>query len=147
MKTINNLIPFDFDVFFKDTNIKLFTKDGDIFSVVKFGTDNSNNVIMIGTLYVKDIGPFHNIIYNTNGKCLTQFVKGNSDLCFINVSYEFEPYDRVIVANPNGFWHCSLFSNYDIRDANNVKAIDITGKSFTYCVPFDGNESLIGTIK
>lgn len=56
----------------------------------------------------------------------------------------FKPYDKVLVRdNPYEKWRCSFFSHYDKDD--NTFPYQCIGIQFTHCIPYEGNEHLVGT--
>lgn len=58
---------------------------------------------------------------------------------------KFKPFDKVLVRNNRGFWCASLFSHYDNDITYKFKCIN--DKGFKYCIPYDGNEHLLGTCR
>ena len=55
-------------------------------------------------------------------------------------------FDRVLVrATDEGVWTASYFSHYQMSYTNDTSYITINGIPWTYCLPFDGNEKLLGT--
>ncbi len=55
----------------------------------------------------------------------------------------FKPFDKVIVCDGvDDNWMCSLFSHYDIGNKK-FKHITLNG-CYVYCLPFEGNEHLLG---
>lgn len=56
----------------------------------------------------------------------------------------FEPYDKVLVADrAGGKWKCDFFSYY-IADDDIVCKFRCVGNSWKLCIPFKGNENLVG---
>ena len=56
----------------------------------------------------------------------------------------FKPFDKVLVRFCDGAnWCCALFSHYCTRGNNHFVC---SGGSVTQCIPFEGNEHLLGTI-
>ncbi len=60
--------------------------------------------------------------------------------------HQFKPFDRVLVRVDNeDKWTCDIFSHYDY-DADYDKYVYVcVSTSWTQCIPFEGNEELIGT--
>lgn len=58
---------------------------------------------------------------------------------------KFKPFDKVLVRNNRGFWCASLFSHYDNDITYKFKCIN--DKGFKYCIPYEGNEHLLGTCR
>ena len=55
----------------------------------------------------------------------------------------FKPYDKVLVRdNEYDNWQCGLFSHYDEDDEYPYCCV---GCHYAYCIPYDGNEHLVGT--
>lgn len=56
--------------------------------------------------------------------------------------YNFKPFDKVLVRqNENTKWSCDIFSNY----LNGTYCYNCIGFAYKYCIPFKGNEDLLGT--
>ena len=57
---------------------------------------------------------------------------------------DFKPFDKVLVRDgENDIWTCALYSHYD-EDADYQYQM-INGVRFNQCIPFEGNEHLVGT--
>lgn len=57
--------------------------------------------------------------------------------------HEFKPFDKVLVRdNLKENWRCNIYSHKD-----NANLYHCTGKSnwWQYCIPYEGNEHLLGT--
>lgn len=55
----------------------------------------------------------------------------------------FKPFDKVLVRNfNNDKWRCGWFSGYD---KESLYSFITTGADYTQCIPFEGNEKLLGT--
>lgn len=56
----------------------------------------------------------------------------------------FKPYDKVLVRDDdeNDNWQCGLFSHYDEDDEYPYCCV---GCHYAYCIPYEGNEHLVGT--
>ena len=62
--------------------------------------------------------------------------------------YEFKPFDKVLVRDEDDKeWHISLFAReiVDYSDGLSYKYECSNGTLWNYCVPFEGNECLLGT--
>lgn len=56
---------------------------------------------------------------------------------------DFNPFDRVLVRDhPEDAWRCDLFSHTDDNDPNPFYCV---GNIWKDCIPFEGNEHLMGT--
>ncbi len=56
---------------------------------------------------------------------------------------QFKPFDKVLVRdNDDGVWLCDLFRRVD--EDNNY---DCVGSFWEQCIPYEGNEHLLGTTK
>lgn len=53
----------------------------------------------------------------------------------------FKPYDRVLVRNRKQSWKIDLFSHYEQFGSYHYRTL---GGYYEYCIPFDGNEHLVG---
>ena len=57
----------------------------------------------------------------------------------------FKPFDKVLVRdNDRGKWRPSIFS-YHIKGRQTCYPFCCIGNSFSQCIPFEGNEHLLGT--
>lgn len=54
---------------------------------------------------------------------------------------DFKPYDRVLVRNRKQSWKIDLFSHYEQFGSYHYRTL---GGYYEYCIPFDGNEHLVG---
>lgn len=60
--------------------------------------------------------------------------------------YEFKPFEKILVRfHKNDEWTCAFFSH--IKKVNSGKYYECcSGNLWKYAIPFEGNESLVGTI-
>lgn len=57
----------------------------------------------------------------------------------------FKPFDKVLVRdNIEQEWSANMFSYYDPSEGNNFPYMCLTG-CYHYCIPYEGNEHLLGT--
>lgn len=64
--------------------------------------------------------------------------------------YEFKPFDKVLVRDEeNEKWHISLFAREIVDDSDGLsyKYECSNGTWWNCCIPFEGNEYLLGTTK
>lgn len=54
---------------------------------------------------------------------------------------DFKTYDKVLVRNRKQSWKIDLFSHYEQFGSYNFRTL---GGYYEYCIPFDGNEHLLG---
>lgn len=62
--------------------------------------------------------------------------------------YEFKPFDKVLVRDEDDKeWHISLFAREIVDDSDGLsyKYECSNGALWNYCIPFEGNEHLLGT--
>lgn len=62
--------------------------------------------------------------------------------------YEFKPFDKVLVRDDeNEKWNISLFAREIVDDSDGLsyKYECSNGILWDYCIPFEGNEHLLGT--
>ena len=57
----------------------------------------------------------------------------------------FEPFDKVLVRCGNGIWGATFFSRYDNKSAWAYVGVDCI--NWEQCIPYEGNEHLLGTDK
>ncbi len=64
------------------------------------------------------------------------------------VKQEFKPFDKVLVRNSiYDNWILSLFSHYNNETNEKYPFICINDTYYRYCIPYNGNEYLLGTAK
>ncbi len=62
----------------------------------------------------------------------------------IETKYQFKPFEKVLVRDScDDEWRASFFSHFKESDGRYVS----TGLTWKYCIPYEGNESLLGTNK
>lgn len=60
---------------------------------------------------------------------------------------KFKPFDKVLVRDTHERpWLASLFSNYN-NNSTSYKFTCVSNGSYRYCIPYEGNEHLLGTCK
>lgn len=73
--------------------------------------------------------------------------ESQTDLMLVEYEEEepqFKPFDKVLVRNNIGsMWKCDIYSHYYHND--NVTEYHCIGDWWIYCIPFEGNEHLLGT--
>lgn len=83
---------------------------------------------------------------NYDGECMLFPSKENRDWSTFKASkkeYEFKPFDKVLVRDDyKNFWNINLFSYID--NDNEYKYACLDG-GWKQCIPFEGNEHLLGT--
>ena len=57
----------------------------------------------------------------------------------------FKPFDKVLVRYGNGIWGATFFSRYDNKSAWAYVGVDCI--NWEQCIPYEGNEHLLGTDK
>jgi len=140
MKRINKVLPFNFEYFLENQDTSIVTKYGNKVEVIKLVKQKDGETNLLVCIKHKN-GFGSTAFYNTDGICVS--FPGDSNLYFLIEDYILEPYDKIIVANPGGKFHYSLFSHY----TEEGKSVDITGKSFTDCYIIDENSiHLIGKV-
>lgn len=64
----------------------------------------------------------------------------------IELECPFKPFDRVLVRAGNGdFWRAEIFSHYLQEDQPFPSSYLCVGGLWAQCIPYKGNESLLGT--
>lgn len=57
----------------------------------------------------------------------------------------FKPFDKVLVRDYNNeYWHANLFSHFD-DESEYPYVMIVTEEGWRYCLPYEGNEHLLGT--
>lgn len=58
---------------------------------------------------------------------------------------QFKPFDKVLVRDSeSGKWRCAFYSHFE---PNGIYHYGTTGCVYAMCIPFEGNEHLVGTTK
>lgn len=88
---------------------------------------------------------FGRLYANHNGECMLFPSKDNRDWSTFKVpkkEYNFKPFDRVLVRDgyTSNVWSATLFSH---KEGNRIITID--HETWEQCIPFEGNEQLLGT--
>ncbi len=104
--------------------------------VVKPGNDND---------YTVSFAPDGRLNANFNGECVLFPSKENRDWSTFEEpkkEYDFRPFDKVLVRDcDNNVWQVDFFAYISI---SNYKYQAMTG-AWKQCIPFEGNEHLLGT--
>lgn len=87
-----------------------------------------------------------------DGECVLFPSKENKDWSTFKIekSYEFKPFDKVLVRNEdNEPWVIQFFGYYDILAENEGPYVCLGNSvciadTFKQCIPFEGNEKLLG---
>lgn len=97
--------------------------------------------------------------YQSNGKIKAEWCKGAEDFALLlEVPYtyikskhepQFKPFDKVLVRYPdktelcvpNSAWLPGIFQ----YKSNNSNLYFVSGKAYKDCIPYEGNEHLVGT--
>ena len=59
---------------------------------------------------------------------------------------QFKPFDKVLARdNGDDFWTADFFSYVTTDFSNNMELYVCVGDSYYQCIPYEGNESLLGT--
>lgn len=92
---------------------------------------------------------------NGDGRCGFISIKNQDEWELVSNKFDIntlKPFDRVLVrTNDNGIWEYDLFSFYNDSDVYNkfhcvgVNCRYSIGVNHRYCIPYDGNEKLLGT--
>ncbi len=84
-----------------------------------------------------------------NGECMLFPSKENRDWTTFKtlvkeapvIEYNFKPFDRVLVRDDDSPWRIELFE----RMEEGIYKYQCMGSSYAYCIPYEGNEHLLGT--
>lgn len=81
--------------------------------------------------------------YEYGYKTATEIIESVTHLKSKKLEPQFKPFDKVLVrSSENACWCTAVYSHYDIKDLLQHVACGIHWK---YCIPFAGNEHLVGT--
>lgn len=81
-----------------------------------------------------------------NGECMLFPSKDNRNWSTFKIQkeYEFKPFDKVLVRNrEDPCWRCSLFSHIEYIEGK--RFFRCIHSIWRYCIPYEGNEHLVGT--
>lgn len=114
---------------------RIVTRNGQPASIICSDRKNENYPIV--ALTEEDEYPY---TFSYNGRFS---IDGASTLdLFIEVpAPQFQPFDRVLVWDDWG-WRCAFYSHLDTESGLHVSA---DGFVFNRCIPYEGNEHLVGT--
>lgn len=96
-----------------------------------------------------DIDYFYKVVYD-GGAVSYVNIDAQDDWELVPNKFDIatlKPFDKVLVRLREDYkWRCSLFSHMD-EDLHThcYKYVVITGKSYPMCIPYEGNEHLLGT--
>lgn len=118
-----------------ETPGRIVTKDGQPARIICSDRKDANYpiVALIG-------GNEYPCTLSANGMCS---IDGAStlDLMLEVPAPQFQPFDRVLVWDDGG-WRCAFYSHLDTESGLHVSA---DGFVFNRCIPYEGNEHLVGT--
>ena len=113
----------------------LYVIDAPYSIVVKPGNDND---------YAVSFAPDGRLNANFNGECVLFPSKENRDWSTFKApkkEYEFKPFDKVLVRDVlTDVWTAALFSH---KEENHIFSTNYI--AWEQCIPFEGNEHLLGT--
>lgn len=117
---------------------RIATMDGKPVRIVCW--DRNNAQFPIIALIGYDETP---ILYTIGGKYYYgNELANNRDLTIELPAPDFKPYDRVLVRDNGNEWHCTFYSHFD----NNIgEHLCADGHYHEQCIPYEGNEHLVGT--
>ena len=124
---------------------KICTRSGRIARIICTDADSPDYPIV--ALCKKD-GECESLIrYRNNGKFSGGW-ENEFDLMFADLeerpSHIFKPFDKVLVRDSlAGEWHARLLEMVD--GSKQCRYITTSGGAWLYCIPYEGNEHLLGT--
>lgn len=128
-------------------------KVGDLVRIIRGAGDYEGGWPCVWNIYQTDhIGDIGEIVYIGRWGCSIIFEDDNSGLLFPyfvlekvkRPAHEFKPFDRVLVRDKDDDeWKPQLFSCY--CDDHIYKYYTLAEDSFVQCIPYEGNEHLVGT--
>ena len=136
-------IDFDIDLARKiqagEAQGRIVTRDGLPARVICWDRHNPKPIV---ALIENETGNEDQICtYGIDGKYYSE-KKEYIDLLIEAPVPQFQPFDRVLVRDNSNEWHCTLYSHFD----NNIgEHLCIDGLYHDYCIPYEGNEHLVGT--
>lgn len=133
-------------------NPKIVTRDGKSARVICTDrlTDVINGVVSRRVIALVRFDGCESPIMYTDGGRFVGNKDNEYDLFFVEdkeeTLYEFESFERVLVRDCEfQEWHARLLEMVD--DLEHHKYITTCGESWKYCIPYKGNEHLLGTTK
>ena len=116
---------------------RIVTRDGQPARIICW--DAKAKIQPIVALFGKEDYP---CLYNVQG--VSDFYNERAYDLFLEVPDDtpnFQPFDRVLVPD-DGLWRCAFYSHYD---PDNEWHICTDGYFHEHCIPYEGNEHLVGT--
>lgn len=154
MKTMKTMktIPFDLELakeIHEGKRGRIVTREGDPVKILAFDINTNEGNIVFLTKNYDGFGMTLKVAYNDG--IIYRFCSSEYDL-FLEVPKEvpaeesvLKPFDRVLVRDyDDSVWACNFFSHYTQDDSAKYGCIDTCYK---YCIPYKGNEELLGTTK
>ena len=119
-----------------------------IFGLVTFESLNEetkdiNVVDMDNRAWVFDQYGILNFTSTEMSECMLFPASGQHDWeYFKRTQCKFKPFEKVLVRHHDGFpWKCDFFSHYS---ESHVSPYECVGGSYKDCIPYEGNEELVG---
>lgn len=139
MKT--KIIPFDFETATKiqagEIEGRIAARDGIQAGVLSF---DGADIILVGT--IDDVQCYSK---NDINKLINDYSL-HIELPKETSKHEFNPFDRVLVREHNSDdWKCDYFSHEQQYDGVCTYYV-CSGGEYLHCIPYEGNEDLVGTI-
>ena len=137
---------------FKEGDI-IINKEGSIFLISKI-FDNGNTLEMAAVLNKEGLTINPNVWQSPYGKSIASEEDRNRLFSALAkkgyiydkeqfIKQEFKSFDKVLVKDmPNHNWSIDLFSHYDEKNKD-YPYVCLTSR-YRYCIPYEGNEHLIG---
>ena len=122
---------------------EIVTREGNPVEIVRFGANLKEADIIFITY--DTIGDRRAYLADQNGKNVNLAIGSPYDLLLRvpDVTPSFRPFDKVLVRLlDSAQWSCDLFSHMDFNEV--YPYVCITGH-YKYCIPYEGNEELVGT--
>ncbi len=93
--------------------------------------------------------PNGKFVWDNDAECMVFPSKDNRDWSTVKPKkpkkqeHRFKPFEKVLVRDSDSFvWQAALFSHYS---ADSYYPYKTTNRGFTQCIPYEGNEHLLGT--
>lgn len=119
---------------------RIKTREGAPVRIICWDAKNDNPIVALR----EEEGREFSTGYAVDGRYVFRSDKEYDLLLEVNASVEdLKPFDKVLVRdNDDEVWWCDLFSHIDNEDDYKFCCV---GRFYKQCIPFEGNEHLLGT--
>ena len=143
-------VPFDVELAKKiqsgEVEGKIVTRNGKVAQILSFELNHYDDerFTPLAVLLTNNDGFDYVTYFGREGRHYEQLLY--IELPEETPKHEFKHFDKVLVRNNNNKWQCALFSDKSLApDDCHIQYNTIGLGGFNECIPYEGNESLVGT--